>query len=537
MEGVRKSVVTFNDATMGDEFLTAYISSGKEYTQKQVTDYLKDCLPSYMLPTYVVFLEEFPMTKNMKVDEKALPDPKRYQDQKTPEVIGIPSDPIDLKLMEICSEVLDTERVDMTESYLSLGGTSLGVMTLISRIYDEFTVEMSLEDILMSESLKDMAQIIRDKSAEDNDWDQSERKGFQYSKEEYLDSENFHENELGINVTGNKKIAGVVPFNEIFYRSCIYNAFIAAIKCWRNDELLFMSNDYVLYGEAGDNKIPGKVRYVEKDSLEELMEKAGIEMQLIQNSSDVTGDIVDVINKGGMVVLGVDCYFESIRKDFYLEKNWPHNILVYGYDGMTKDFIVLEQSGVNNLDYREQRLSFRDVEYAYHSNLQRFPNFEGGKNFVALYDKGEMKNSEASEYYHNYLNYLMVHIDDVVENLENVNKIAIYLRDHTRSLEVIDKEYSNLIMLLDSIIETKYAQTYIFDRFKDIEESWLQGSDVMNSISKEWKIIRNVIYKIKLTGVYQEDSIRTAIEGMDDIVNKEKSLYKWILNKFCQSDV
>ena len=103
-------------------------------------DYLLEILPSYMVPSYVIFLSEFPMTNNMKVDEKALPDPKTLQNDSISDV-DIPANEYERKVSEICSEVLELPVVDLDESYISLGGNSLGVMTLISRLYENFMVE------------------------------------------------------------------------------------------------------------------------------------------------------------------------------------------------------------------------------------------------------------------------------------------------------------------------------------------------------------------------------------------------------------
>lgn len=564
LDDIRKCVITYTEGTAGEEFLTAYLISDRQYTRKQITDQLVNSMPSYMIPAYFVFLDEFPMTPNMKVDEKALPDPRQLRsDENGPyNVQAVSADNtapseediagtgrglgFEDRLLQLCSEVLDTDAVDIEENFISLGGSSLSVMTLISRIYEEFSVEMSLEDILMSDSLRTMADIIRDKAeAYEADGDDSygsssdagavsspsEKKSLQvkqYSKEEYLRAGEEGADKAPSTIKGSSFIKGVSPFNAVFYRSCIYNAFISAVKFWGKDELLFMSNDLPLYGKNEEGRVPGRIRYIEKKPLPELLETVGIEMELRDRSGDITGDIAEIIDGGGMVILGVDCFFESIRRDFYLQKNWPHNILVTGYDAAAGEAAVLEQTGVNNLDYHEQRLGFKDLEYAYNSNRLRFPNFEDGRNFVVLHNRGGAKDCIAL-YYQRYLENLHEHEAEVLPDIDNIAGIISYLAEHTGSLAEIKREYSNLIMLLDSIIESKYAQAYMFERFMKVHEEWGYCRDRVTELVKAWKRIRNVIFKINLTQAYQETSILEALAGLENIKALERQLYSRIL--------
>ncbi|MCR5460084.1 MAG: non-ribosomal peptide synthetase [Acetatifactor sp.] len=529
IDGVRKCVVTYNDSTTGKEFLAAYIISNENYSGKRISDELLRRMPSYMVPAHYVFMDEFPMTANMKIDEKALPDPTRTVTEEISPV-DAPGDFYESKISEICSDVLEVPSVDLDESYVSLGGTSLGVMTLISRIYEEFSVEMSLEDVLMSDSLRSMAEIIREKQGENADDTGVKDQRQKYSMEEYLNLSDSGNLKMLYEAVHGGKVTHVEPFNDIFYRSCINNAFISALKHWGQDELHILSNDLALYGAAEKGKVPERVKYLENRKLQELFADAGIEMQVLERSEDIVRDVAGVLNNDGLVVLGVDCYFESIRKDFYLKDHWPHNILVSGYDGHLKEVTVTEQTGINYLDYHEQKLSFLDMEYAYQSNLQRFPSFEDGKSFIALYQSSHEGKKDISHYYKSYTEYLRDSMDVVKKHLDNIRNIGVYLQERTQSLDEINKEYSNMVMLLDGIIDSKTAQAYVYERFIEISEEWSWGRDVMNEIGKAWKRIRNVIYKIKLTQSYEEESLMEAISGLDAVDHKERTFYDWTVN-------
>jgi amino acid adenylation domain-containing protein len=57
-----------------DKELIAYTTG--EATAEELKSYLKEKLPSYMVPNYYVKLESIPLTSNGKVDRKVLPDPE-----------------------------------------------------------------------------------------------------------------------------------------------------------------------------------------------------------------------------------------------------------------------------------------------------------------------------------------------------------------------------------------------------------------------------------------------------------------------------
>ena len=63
----------------GDKQLVAYVTTGSDVEQKptnnELRQFLSEKLPDYMIPAAIVFMEEFPLTPNGKVDRRALPVP------------------------------------------------------------------------------------------------------------------------------------------------------------------------------------------------------------------------------------------------------------------------------------------------------------------------------------------------------------------------------------------------------------------------------------------------------------------------------
>ncbi|MEW1552297.1 non-ribosomal peptide synthetase [Streptomyces tsukubensis] len=91
-------------------------------------DFTEDRLPEFMVPAVVMTLDAFPLTTSGKVDRAALPAPERATD--TADYVAPRTDG-ERALAAIWAEVLDLDRVGVTDNFYELGGDSvLGIMVV-----------------------------------------------------------------------------------------------------------------------------------------------------------------------------------------------------------------------------------------------------------------------------------------------------------------------------------------------------------------------------------------------------------------------
>ena len=76
-EQVEQAVVTAREDGTGEKRLVAYLIAGAagEVATPELRTYLSASLPPYMVPSQMVWVEEYPLTPNGKVDRRALPEP------------------------------------------------------------------------------------------------------------------------------------------------------------------------------------------------------------------------------------------------------------------------------------------------------------------------------------------------------------------------------------------------------------------------------------------------------------------------------
>ena len=141
---VRDAVATVREDAPGDRVLVGYVVAEDGAAQADVSApalkaFVGERLPEYMVPTFVVALDELPRLPNGKVDRGALPAPvvdaeRAYTAPRTPAEDGV---------CRIWAEVLGVERVGAEDDFFDLGGHSLRATQVISRVRQAFGVELA----------------------------------------------------------------------------------------------------------------------------------------------------------------------------------------------------------------------------------------------------------------------------------------------------------------------------------------------------------------------------------------------------------
>jgi amino acid adenylation domain-containing protein len=156
LAGVQASVVLCREDEGQEKRLVAYVLPSKaleaedeeqllEQKRARVGQYvesLKGKLPHYMVPGVYVFMEQFPLSPNGKIDRRRLPPPGEGDLQKRAYVA--PRDEIEAQLCQIWQDVLGLQQVSIHDDFFALGGHSLLATRLISLVRERFDSEVPL---------------------------------------------------------------------------------------------------------------------------------------------------------------------------------------------------------------------------------------------------------------------------------------------------------------------------------------------------------------------------------------------------------
>ncbi len=161
---IKQTVVILRENTQTEKSLIAYLVTKNQIKITTLREFLAPKLPDYMTPSHFIFLDEFPLTPNGKIDKKALPLPN-FEANRENEFIA-PRNEIERKLTEIWQEVLKFKPIGMEDNFLSLGGNSLLATQIVNRIIDQFKIQLSLQELFNTPSIATMAKLIESKQNE-----------------------------------------------------------------------------------------------------------------------------------------------------------------------------------------------------------------------------------------------------------------------------------------------------------------------------------------------------------------------------------
>ncbi len=112
-------------------------------------------LPSYMMPTHLVFINAWPMTANGKLDKSALPLPALSVDSPLPARHAL-----DQSLIEIWQSILALETIGRQDNFFSLGGHSLTGTRIIQAINVKHKKELTLDNLYQHPTIEQLSDFI-----------------------------------------------------------------------------------------------------------------------------------------------------------------------------------------------------------------------------------------------------------------------------------------------------------------------------------------------------------------------------------------
>ncbi|HEY0606419.1 MAG TPA: amino acid adenylation domain-containing protein [Herpetosiphonaceae bacterium] len=127
--------------------------------------FLAERLPEYMVPGAFVELDALPLTINGKLDRRALPAPEQQRDEA---LVG-PRDTIELRLVRLWEELLDTRPIGVHDSFFALGGDSLLAVRLIAQIQRQFDRQLPLAALFQARTIEQLGGLLRHGTMHESD--------------------------------------------------------------------------------------------------------------------------------------------------------------------------------------------------------------------------------------------------------------------------------------------------------------------------------------------------------------------------------
>lgn len=161
---IKQSVVLFKEEA-GRNFLVAYVLPQNVEKKKDLKKHwraaLKKILPFYMVPSFIMVLDTFPLTSNGKIDRELLPPVDKSQIQDCENYVA-PTNELEQKLCAIWQGALGLEKVGISDDFFSMGGTSIMAMQVIHQTHKlNLPLHILVSDLFAYRSIKKIVEKCR----------------------------------------------------------------------------------------------------------------------------------------------------------------------------------------------------------------------------------------------------------------------------------------------------------------------------------------------------------------------------------------
>ena len=157
--GIGDAVVTARPDSLGEQRLVGYlISRNGPVPAAELREFARTRLPLYMIPSQFVFLKQFPLTPNGKVDFRSLPSPA-LAGEATINLVA-PRSNSEQQLAGIWREVLMVSAIGIDDDFFDLGGDSLTATRAFARTNQAFGTALTLREMLDHPTIRGLSEMI-----------------------------------------------------------------------------------------------------------------------------------------------------------------------------------------------------------------------------------------------------------------------------------------------------------------------------------------------------------------------------------------
>ncbi|NMF67488.1 phosphopantetheine-binding protein, partial [Brasilonema octagenarum] len=154
---VREVVVLARKDELKDMQVVAYLVGNQHSAplQSELRRYLLDKLPEYMVPSAFVLLKEMPLLPNGKIDRRVLPEQPQLDLE---ENFVAPETELEQTIAIIWQEVLQIKKVGIHHNFFDLGGHSLLMVQVHSKLYQTLNRDISIVEMFQYPTISTLAK-------------------------------------------------------------------------------------------------------------------------------------------------------------------------------------------------------------------------------------------------------------------------------------------------------------------------------------------------------------------------------------------
>jgi len=160
LPNIKRATVLVSNHLQEEPRLVAYIQS-KEFDEdvKIIRNQLTEILPDFLIPSFFMWVNEFPITVNGKIDKKKLPLPEYVRPNSAP-LLKLASSVIEKNISKVWSELLQIPLIGINDNFFEIGGTSLLAQRVSTKLRQQFNLELPVTKIYQYPTISELSDYL-----------------------------------------------------------------------------------------------------------------------------------------------------------------------------------------------------------------------------------------------------------------------------------------------------------------------------------------------------------------------------------------
>jgi amino acid adenylation domain-containing protein len=147
LPGIKQSAVIVSNYSGNEDKLVAYLKSNDQLQDKKlILDTLSKILPEILIPSNFIWVDDFPITPNGKIDKNNLKHLDSIRHLSSPH-LRLPTTKIEKEITQIWSVLLQIPSIGIDNNFFELGGTSLTLSQLAFRIKKKYRINLTFRQL------------------------------------------------------------------------------------------------------------------------------------------------------------------------------------------------------------------------------------------------------------------------------------------------------------------------------------------------------------------------------------------------------
>ncbi|MBU5317320.1 BtrH N-terminal domain-containing protein [Clostridium bornimense] len=331
----------------------------------------------------------------------------------------------------------------------------------------------------------------------------------------------------------NKICYDIKPFTDVWVKDCYHMSMLPGIIYTIGNADCVLFNQYFKYALYEDSIVFQNYDY---KNVYEILKSNNVKVLPIEKVKNIHRFISEKLQSGNVIIIGIDNYYENIRRDFYKKKHSGHSILIIGVDYLNKRYKIIEQPFFYSINYQYYEIEFeyleksyksflknKDDNYFFYNKLTDTTRINGAIPSICTIDVKALKRQALNEVIRkHYKEELASKQQEIIDSLCMIQKF----RDNfERIYEECKNEsrYSlDIIKNLNGTINNKILEIYLLKLVEPIED---EMDKISKNVISRWSEIRTILSKYMFSNEYNAKHMENGLCILQQIYNEESYFY------------